>query len=136
MKNLIRHNFLLAFLSASVFMANDVLAQNDSMSCSDWQSKVDSDKPLVLVDPAGKSQKEILFAIDCLLHLEGKKELSNVEGASNSRVSTFFGATSVEVAALYYASYLYYQRWNFADAPFLVSEKNHGRNRKGSFEGI
>jgi len=126
-KKKMQYYLLFVCLSFAVFMSNDSFAQNKNLTCADWHSKVDFNKPLVLVNSENKSQEEIFFAVSCLLQLEGKKEESNVAGASNGRVSNFFGATSVEVAALYYVSYLYYQKWNHADAPFLVN-KNRKRN--------
>lgn len=128
MKMKMQYYLLLVCLSFVVFMSNDLLAQNKNPTCADWHSKVDFNKPLVLVNSENKSQEEIFFAVKCLLQLEGKKEESNVAGASSGRVSTFFGATSVEVAALYYVSYLFYQKWDHSDAPFLVNQRNSKLN--------
>lgn len=128
MKKKKQYYLLLVWLSSVVFMFNDSFAQKNNLTCADWQSRVDFNKPLVLVNPENKSQEEIFLAVKCLLQLEGKKEESNVAGASDARVSNFFGATSVEVAALYYVSYLYYQKWNHASAPFLVNQRESKLN--------
>ena len=128
MKRKRQYYLLLVCLSFAVFMSDDSFAQSKNLTCADWHSKVDFNKPLVLVSPENKSQEDIFFAVNCLLQLEGKKEESNVAGASSGRVSNFFGATSVEVAALYYVSYLFYQKWDHADAPFLVNQRNRKLN--------
>lgn len=128
MKMKTQYYLLFVCLSFAVFMCDDSFAQNKILTCADWHSKVDFNKPLVLVNSENKNQEEIFFAVNCLLQLEGKKAESNVAGASNARVSTFFEATSVEVAALYYVSYLFYQKWDHADAPFLLYQKNSKKN--------
>lgn len=128
MKKKRQYYLLLVCLNFAIFMSNDSFAQNKNLTCIDWHSKVDFNKPLVLVNPENKSQEEIFLAVNCLLQLEGKKEESNVAGASNGYVSNFFGATSVEVAALYYISYLFYQKWDHSDAPFLITQRNSKLN--------
>ncbi len=118
-----RKYYLLLFcLSFVFFMINQSFAQNEKLTCDDWHNRVDSNTPLNLGGISNKSEDEINYGIGCLLQLEGKKEDSNVEGATRGEVSQLFGATSKEVAALYYISYLFYQKWDHADAPFLVGK--------------
>ena len=58
-------------------------------------------------------------AIDCLLRLEGNKRKAEFTGATNPYTSQIFEAATVEVAALFYISHLFYQKWD------------HGRHRVG-----
>ena len=103
-------------------MSQNSFGQNKHPSCAEWHKKVDSHMPLVL--DSDKDEDEFFTAVDCLLQLEGNKEESNVAGAARGSVSNLFGPTSVEVAALYYISYLFFQKWDHADAPFLLSERD------------
>lgn len=82
--------------------------------------------PLILTSDVG--HEDFLRGVNCLLQLEGEKARSNVAGASRGNVSNLFGSTSIEVAALYYISYLFYRKWDHADAPFLVSKSDSKLN--------
>lgn len=129
-KNRIECSTLWFWLVLVIFMPCNLFAQKKDLSCYDWKSKVYFNKPLVLVSVKNKTQEDIFFGIDCLLQLKGKKAESNVGGASSGYVSRIFGATSVEVAALYYVSYLFYQKWDHADAPFLVDKRKKLNSNK------
>jgi hypothetical protein len=111
----------------SILFTNNLFAQQQNQNCEEWHNKIDSSKPLIITTVKSKSESEILFAIDCFLQLEGKNLDSNVKGATSGAVSDIFFATPVEVAALYYISYLFYDKWDHADAPFLI-DKNSKRN--------
>jgi hypothetical protein len=85
--------------------------------CEYWQAKID---PTInwandnLREEADDAQ--ILQAISCLLKLEGRKTASKLRGATRFDVSQGFAPASVEVAALYYISFLYFQKWDHAGA--------------------
>ncbi|MBV9240911.1 MAG: hypothetical protein JO314_02785 [Acidobacteria bacterium] len=88
--------------------------------CSYWQAKVDPKVPDVdrIVDEAQSDQ--ILEGIGCLL-----RERGNVRTGipfDKPEQSQILPKPSVEVAALYYASILYYGNDNFASGPALVSK--------------
>jgi hypothetical protein len=146
-KKMIGSVIILCILITCVSNTN---GQKQNMNCNFWQSRVNpeikmhskEEKPstdlkvllknnnsFVPEEPFNNlNQRETFFGIECLLNLEGNKKNSNLSGATRPDVSQTFGATTVEVAALYYVSYLFYQKWDHADAPFLVSQKNSKLN--------
>ena len=99
-------------------------AQKTGSNCQDWQSRIDSKTTFYFKNDDDKTQEEIYKGIDCFFRLKGKKQSSNIIGATRSDVSQlFFEPTSLEVAALYYITYMVYQRWDYAAAPYLVDRK-------------
>lgn len=95
-----------------------------SGKCQYWLSKVDAKVKL----PPGSqnvdetSSQTILEGIECLLQTKGNKHPAKFSGATKPYVSQIFKPATVEVAALYYISYLYYQKWDHADAIALRDE--------------
>ena len=102
-----QYYFLSVCLSFAAFMSSETFAQSKNLICADWHSKVDFNRPLVLVNSEIESQQEIIFAVGCLLQLEGNEEESNVSGASNGRVSKFLGQRVLKSRR---CSYLFYQK--------------------------
>lgn len=95
------------------------------VDCEYWYSCVDSKyhTPVgVAVDIS--DEKCILGGIECLLSCEGNNQLAKFSGASNDMVSANIPPARIEVAALYYISYLYYGKWDHAYAVLLEDE--HG----------
>ena len=123
----IRYYLVLFYFCIGICLPAPSFAQIENPNCVDWHSKIDPGKPFAFVNVKNKTESEIFLGIACLLKLEGKKMNSNVGGATRGDVSEIFGATTVEVAALFYISYLFYDNWQHADAPFLI-DKNHKRN--------
>jgi hypothetical protein len=98
--------------------------KKQSTGCQYWQSKVDAE-----VGPPASAQKTnetdpqtILDGIACLLQMEGNKHSARFSGATKPYVSQIFKPATVDIAALYYISYLYHQRWDHADAVALRDE--------------
>jgi len=127
--------------------------------CSSWYSKVDPDVHTADGDsrpttqektdlPQKVLQKQIeqvsdpdnvkaltddqtMTAISCLLNLEGKTRPSKMGGATRRDVSQLFATAPINLAALYYISYLYTQNWKHAAAialrgPSASSNDGHG----------
>lgn len=96
--------------------------------CYYWHSKIAPTAKQVDSPNLNESHPDVIMgAIDCLLQLEGDKRPARFSGATNPSVSqTFKEPAAVEVAALYYISYLFYQRWDHGDVVAL-------RNRKGEY---
>lgn len=109
---------LIAVLLLFVFCGSSS-AQN---RCRYWQAQIDWDIKLpesaAPVDETG--DRNVLEAINCFLKLEGKHQPSSLQGATKLYVSQGFPPAPVEVAALYYISYLFKQKWDHADAIALV----------------
>ncbi|MBS1797246.1 MAG: hypothetical protein JSS81_25695 [Acidobacteria bacterium] len=82
--------------------------------CLYWHSKVDYSIKLPVNYPKldTKDEGNILEAINCLLKLEGKTNDSGFgTGGTSIEVSNAYPSPTVEVAALYYITYLYNPDW-------------------------
>ena len=100
------------------------LTARGQSSCLYWQSRVDeSVKMPGSFQPINEENPEnVMQAIECLLKLEGNRNKAKFSGVTNPRVSQLFEPATVEVAALFYVSYLFYQKWDHADAIALVGD--------------
>jgi hypothetical protein len=109
-----------------MFLQNPRAMKEVSAPCQYWQSKVDSElEPSPDVQEVDEANRQdILGGIKCLLQMEGNKHPARFSGATNYAVSQTFSHATADVAALYYISYLYYQKWDHADAIALQDE--HG----------
>lgn len=98
--------------------------EKGSERCQYWQSKVDAEvEPPVGVRKVDEAnQQTIIDGIECLLQMEGNKHSAKFSGATRPDVSQLFKPATAEVAALYYISFLYYQKWDHADAVALRDE--------------
>ena len=97
--------------------------QTKADKCLYWQSRVDESVKLPdgYQKPDEKDERTIMEGIECLLNLEGNKNKAKFSGATHNYVSQLFEPATVEVAALYYISYLYIQKWDHADAIYLAN---------------
>lgn len=89
--------------------------------CSFWQSEVDSSltQSDIIIKPKKLTDAEIFTAIDCLLKLEGNKNKALFSGATGLEASSVPQFTAAEVAALYYISFLYYEKFDHASVVAL-----------------
>jgi hypothetical protein len=104
--------------------------------CNYWQARVDPSikLPSDTVDLDETEEANTLEAIGCLLKLKGRTTHSIYSSPTVSfYLSLRFPRPTVEVAALYYASYLYYHNWQHAQAIILV-DRNGEKNTKGSIK--
>jgi hypothetical protein len=105
-----------------------------NMDCTFWLNKVDTSVKIeedMLIDTM--SDIQILNGMQCLLNCEGNKNEGGFAGATNIYVSQIFPKTTVELAALFYISYLFYQRWDHADG-IAIWGPGGIINPKGSIE--
>ena len=98
-----------------------------SMRCEQWTIRIDpglgdAGVPLASV----LSDQEVIATIDCLLRLQDDRRPARFGGATRRNVSQILPTATIELAALYYISYLYYDHWQDADGVAL-------RTRKGVF---
>ena len=94
--------------------------------CKYWQAKVDPSITLLRSSsqPSKANEDDPLEAIECLLKLEGKTSRSAFSSATvGYDISQRFPPATVEVAALYYASYLYHRTWHHARAMILMDQE-------------
>jgi hypothetical protein len=92
--------------------------------------RTDCVKWIALVDPSLKAdstqpgtEAEILKAIECLLTCKGRKGQAAFGGVTRPDVSQMLPPATVEIAALFYISYLFEGRWDHADGVPLRDEQ-------------
>lgn len=127
-----------------VISLTSVFAQAGSTECTSWHDRIlrrehnnvnkvgSADEQLNLDSSLGlpfneMSEHEVFKAMECLLKLKGNKRYSRFAAATRPDVSENFDAPTAEVAALYYISYLFLQKWDHGSAILLIG-KDGGRN--------
>jgi hypothetical protein len=126
---------LLLYVSVDQRTGDAMTTKQNYERCKHWQAKVDPSIKLTKSDneASNASEEEILEGIECLLELEGRTSLSNFSSATvGYNLSQRFAAPSIEVAALFYASYLFQQKWQHAQAMILMDK----RGKKNTKESI
>ena len=128
--NTVTRLFILTMLTACTgigFSINEAKGKRQVQvdDCMYWQSKVDASiiLPTNFKEINEKELHTRMEAIECLLKLEGNKGQAKFSGAVKDNVSQIFEHATVEVAALYYISYLYYQKFDHANAVALRDER-------------
>lgn len=124
---MLRTLLLVALMCVSVspaLLRGQCKMKEKSAPCQYWQSKVDAEvaSPFGVQKVDEKNPQVVMDAIACLLQMEDNKHPARFSGATNYAVSQTFPGATTDVAALYYISYLYYQKWNHADAVALEDE--------------
>ena len=91
------------------------------MSCEYWWSKADEEAPPAREpkEPDLSDPRVVMVGIECLLKMKGNKHRAKFRGAISLEVSQIFKNTTADVAALYYISYLFHEKWDHADAVAL-----------------
>jgi hypothetical protein len=108
--------FLIFVSSMSIESVGEMKSKTEC--CTYWRSKVDDEvkQPESMQDVNEADPQVILDGIECLLKMEGNKHPAKFSGAVNDDVSQLFPKATADVAALYYISYLFFQKWDHADA--------------------
>ena len=109
-------------------------ATRPAVACEYWQSKVDVSVRAqnYIAAESERDSAVVLNGIECLLKLKGEHSSSTFASATvGYDISQRFPPPTVEVAALYYASYLYYHNWQHARAIVLMDSKGR-KNTKHS----
>lgn len=131
----------LAFALATLLC---VAARAQSSSCQYWRSRVDIYTTMELSQIMDeKDPRNILPAIQCLLEFKGNKNIARfgldpsprLIGPAHGPTSILSTPIHVEVAALYFISYLYYQNWNHANLVVLI-DRDDSREIESSDENI
>ena len=91
------------------------------MSCEYWWSEADENAPKATEakEPDLSDPRVVKGGIECLLKMKGNKHSAKFRGAISLEVSQIFTNTTADVAALYYISYLFHEKWDHADAVAL-----------------
>jgi len=79
------------------------------------------------------SDEEVITAISCLLKNRGDHREARFGGVARIDISQHLPTASIELASLYYISYLYKQQWQHADGIALWNRKGE-INPPGSVE--
>ena len=124
---------LIVFFALSVVTAMDVLGQNTGTSkleCSYWRSFVDP-----TMESREKwdslSEEQALEGIQCYLAMKGEDKPSRFDFANvGYHTSRRLPGPSIETAALYYVSYIFFENWNHAGAMTLVDKSGTASVKK------
>ena len=110
--------FLIFFIASSSWPQKSV----QTSCCNTWTSRIDPSivSEVKEVPSEYLNEDEFVHAVDCLLKLQGNIKEARFSGATNGNVSAVPPPATVEVASLYYISYLYYQRFDHANMVALV----------------
>jgi hypothetical protein len=94
------------------------------LTCSRWDNEVASnDTKAGSVDIATISDKEVLQAIDCLLRHKGDQRPARFGGATRLDTSQLLPSATVELASLYYISYVFTKHWKHGDGVALWNKE-------------
>lgn len=115
---------LIMILGTSEIMSQDCSYWHKSVGVKNLKyagSKIDEKNPVKIIE-----------GIECLLKLEGNQSRGAFSGATNFQVSELLPPSTVEICALYYISWLFYENYEHASGVALVDESNLRLNSKKS----
>lgn len=104
--------------------------------CYRWRTQVDPSTHRIVIEESVLSDFEVEEGIRCLLELKGLNGKARFQGdtRANYNKSEQYRpqkrSASIEIAALYYASYLFENNWEHADAVVLVDDVTGKANTK------
>ncbi|HEU4507851.1 MAG TPA: hypothetical protein VFR78_06410 [Pyrinomonadaceae bacterium] len=121
MKVLVTSLLLIACGVSGTMVVESPSTSSQSMSCEYWWSKADENAapPREAKRPDLSDSRVVMEGIECLLKMKGNKHPAKFRGAISLEVSQIFTNTTADVAALYYISYLFHEKWDHADAVAL-----------------
>jgi hypothetical protein len=110
-----------AFCMTLVFLFScQVTAETQGLSCRDWASQVDASvEPRARFDPLTLPDDEKLAGVRCLLSVQGNRGRARFGGATAAYVSQIYPEGTTEVAALFYISYIFTERWDHSSGVAL-----------------
>jgi len=123
-KNVMSLALLLGGLGTMALSQSIPLKDED---CSYWKSVIIAGPNMGSTkDEDPLKRPDILKGMECLLSFKGDKRLSTVPSVTRMTSSGTFGFVPADVAALYYISYLYLERWDHSKngAIALFGEKS------------
>jgi len=92
--------------------------------CAIWRGQVDPTIEVSVRNPPPRDDSERVAAFECLLGEQGNTGPARFSGATGTAVSAMLPDATVEVAALFYISFLYTGSWRHADGVCLVNREN------------
>jgi hypothetical protein len=109
---------------------------NTLNKCYRWRTQVDPRFQRIMMDKGTLTDREIEEGIGCLLELKGLKNKARLYGDTRinlnkaERYRPPKKPASVEIAALYYISYLFYNNWEHAGSIALY-DADTGKTNTG-----
>jgi hypothetical protein len=92
--------------------------------CQVWNGEVDPNfLGKATAHSAPLSDKEVLLAMDCLLRNQGNRGNAVISGVTRDEVSQMLPQATVELASLYYVSYLFTGNYQHGDGIALWDRK-------------
>ena len=123
--------FMACGASGTVVVASPSKTPIQSESCRYWWAKADDEVPRSQEPERDLSDERVVMAgIECLLKMKGNKHAARFSGAISLETSQIFENTTAGIAALYYISYLFQQKWDHADAVALRGPNGDFNTRK------
>jgi hypothetical protein len=119
---------------ATIHLAQTKSSKNQNDVCYKWQTQVDPSLERIIFDKSILPDDEILEGIGCLLKLKGKTKKARFTGATRTNYKSADQykppkhPASVEIAALYYISYLFYENWEHANSVSLFDQESKKLN--------
>ena len=120
-------NRFLLLTGILLFCGSVSLAQEQINHCYKWQTQVDPKLERIEIDEEMLNEQEILNGIECLLNLKGNKSVARFTGytrlnlRASSRPPVIKKPATIEVAVLYYISYIFYNNWEHAGSVRLYN---------------
>lgn len=127
-------------LTILLFAASSINAQNFKSSdvCYRRQTQVGVSRQRIEIDESNLSDAETLEGIDCLLKLKGNKKKARFTGDTrpNYYSSDMYREpehpATVEIAALYYISCIFYSNWKHAGSVQIYDAETEKTNSKSN----
>jgi hypothetical protein len=120
---------LMALLLLGVTVAVAQNKPDNTMNkCYRWRTQVDPIFQRITIDQKTLTDREVEEGIGCLLELKGLKNKARFYGDTRSNYNKSEGyrypkkPASIEIVALYYISYLFYDNWEHAGSIALYEE--------------
>jgi hypothetical protein len=132
---------IVLILTVFLLGVNSQMAQTKSDKtrndiCYKWQTQVDPSFQRIVIDKTTLTIPEIQEGIACLLKLKGKTNKARFSGQTrfNPYRSKEYKPpkklATVEIAALYYVSYLFYDNWEHANSISLFDADTFNSDTK------
>jgi hypothetical protein len=125
---------ILVILQVAVLGAMSEAGYARTANCQVWNAEVDpSFLGKATVHSAPLSDEEVLLAMDCLLRNQGNRGNAVISGVTRLSVSQILPRATVDLASLYYVSYLFTGNYQHGDGIALWNRKG-GINPPGGVE--
>lgn len=129
---------IIALSALALLCASLASWQSPKDECHKWRTQVDPRFARVEINEKELSDAEALLGIECLIELKGDRNTARFTGYTNvstsvsSRPPVIKKPATIEVAALYYASFVFYKDWGHAGSVRLFDPDTWKSNSSGN----